>query len=126
MSSNHPDPMLKSRAELLFPTHLIPRLRDLRGEEWRELVDRVSALPETHPDSLAFVLMIVDLNECLKCHSRSYKYLRGCALCSTQLLHSFKGSDAELMQRYRKAQQQVWQRLQINADVNADELSIAA
>ena len=35
-----------SKAELLFPAHLIPNLRDLRGPEWRELVDRVAALRE--------------------------------------------------------------------------------
>ena len=53
-----------TKAELLFPATLIPSLRDLRGEEWRALVDRVAALPETHPDSLAFVLMMIELDGC--------------------------------------------------------------
>ena len=65
-----------TKAELLFPATLIPSLRDLRGEEWRALVDRVAALPETHPDSLAFVLMMIELDGCLKCNSNNYKFLR--------------------------------------------------
>ena len=36
---------LQAKAELLFPAHLISSLRDLRGEEWRALVDRVATLP---------------------------------------------------------------------------------
>ena len=48
------------RTELLFPPSLIPDLRDLREKKWRELVDYVSPLPETHPDKLAFCLMAKD------------------------------------------------------------------
>ena len=58
-----------SRTELLFPTHLIPDLRNLRGEEWRELVDCIVPLPETHQDKLAFCLMMIRLNACLNCVS---------------------------------------------------------
>jgi hypothetical protein len=122
MSMNIPEKPISSNAEILFPSRYIPILRDLRGDEWRALVDEVSDLPERHPDSLAFVLMVIELNECLKCHSRSYKYLRGCALCATQLIQSFKGTDAELLQRYRMAQQKIWHRLQADPDT----LSMAA
>ena len=78
---------------MLFPAHLISNLRSLRGEEWRALVDRVAALPETHPDSLAFVLMMIELDGCLRCNSNNYKFLRGCFLCATQTVQSYKGSD---------------------------------
>ena len=37
---------LNPRTELLFPPHLIPDLKDLRGEVWRELVEHVAALPD--------------------------------------------------------------------------------
>lgn len=92
-----------AKAELLFPAHLIPSLRDLRGEEWRALVDRVSALPETDPDSLAFVLLMIELDGCLRCNSNNYKFLRGCFLCATQTVQSYKGSDSELLELYAKA-----------------------
>jgi hypothetical protein len=101
------DQQIHAKAELLFPARLIPVLRDLRGETWAELVDRVAVLPDTHPDSLAFVLMMVELGDCMKCHSNYYKFLRGCALCSMQTIQSFKGTDAELMWRYRKAQDEI-------------------
>ena len=97
------DYIVHAKAELLFPAHLISSLRDLRGEEWRTLVDRVSALPETHPDSLAFVLMMIELDGCLKCNSNNYKFLRGCYLCATQTIQSYKGSDSDLLDLYSRA-----------------------
>lgn len=102
----------QAKAELLFPAHLISSLRDLRGEEWRALVDRVAALPETHTDSLAFVLMMVELDGCMKCNSNNYKFLRGCYLCATQTVQSFKGSDQELLDLYSRAKQELSLQLQ--------------
>lgn len=114
--------MINARAELLFPAHLIPILRDLRGDAWRQLVDRVAALPDTHPDSLAFVWMMIKLGACMKCHSNNYRFLRGCALCSTQTIQSFKGSDAELIRLYHKAQAELDRCMQNGSG----ELSLAA
>ena len=113
-----------SQAELLFPAHMINCLRDLRGEEWQLLVDQVAALPETHPDSLAFVLMMIELDGCLRCNSNNYKFLRGCFLCATQAVHSYKGSDGELVDLYQRAKQQLTLNLQ-NGLINI-ELSLAA
>ncbi|GIV78867.1 hypothetical protein FKZ61_008595 [Litorilinea aerophila] len=112
-----------AKAELLFPAHLISALRDLRGEEWRALVDRVAALPETHPDSLAFVLMMIELDGCLKCNSNNYKFLRGCYLCATQTVQSFKGSDSDLIDLYNKAKKELNTHLQ--QGVRPNELSLA-
>jgi len=109
------DLIVHTKAELLFPAQLISSLRDLRGEEWRALVDRVSALPETHQDSLAFVLMMIELDGCLKCNSNNYKFLRGCYLCATQTVQSFKGSDADLLELYGKARQELSQHLSQNS-----------
>jgi hypothetical protein len=101
-----------TKAELLFPATLIPSLRDLRGEEWRALVDRVAALPDTHPDSLAFVLMMIELDGCLKCNSNNYKFLRGCFLCATQTVQSYKGSDQDMLALYNRAKQELSTHLQ--------------
>lgn len=103
---------VQSKAELLFPAHLIPALRELRSEEWADLVDRVAALPETHPDSLAFVLMVIELDGCLKCNSNNYKFLRGCYLCATQTIQSFKGTDDELINMYKRAKKELNSSLQ--------------
>jgi hypothetical protein len=78
-------------------------LRDMRGEEWRDLIDRVTVVPDNHPDKLAFVLMMVRLNICMECETDSYRAMRGCAMCATQTLRRYHGSDKELFKMYDKA-----------------------
>lgn len=89
--------------EILFPNYVIAMLRDLRGEEWRKLVDRVGELPENHPEVLGFVLMMIRLNGCMECETDSYRAMRGCAMCATQTLHRYKGSDQDLLNAYARA-----------------------
>lgn len=96
---------LITRTELLFPPHLIPDLGDLRGEEWRVLVEHVASLPETHPDTLAFCLMMIRLNACLGCVSGSYRFMRGCELCSQQTISRFQGTDEELIRLFYQAKE---------------------
>ncbi len=95
------------KAELLFPPRLIPILKNLRGPEWAALVDRVMKLPETDPDSLAFSLMMIRLDGCVKCHEGSFKYMRGCHLCATQTVMQFKGTDNDMIQLYLKARRDI-------------------
>jgi hypothetical protein len=94
-------------SELLFPPYAIAPLRDLRGPEWQALVKRVAALPETHPDSLAFSMMMMRLDGCLTCETDSYKAMRGCVQCALQTIRRFKESDAELIRLYDQAQADV-------------------
>lgn len=95
------------KAEILFPPKLIPALRDLRGPEWAALVNDVAKLPETHPDVLAFCLMMIELDGCMNCYAGSYKFMRGCAACAKQTIAQYKGSDAELLKLYKQSQKQV-------------------
>lgn len=95
------------KAELLFPPRLIPSLRDLRGPDWAVLVERLAKLPETDRDSLAFSLMMVRLDGCVKCHEGSFKYMRGCQLCATQTIMQFKGTDEDLLLLYAKARRDI-------------------
>jgi hypothetical protein len=113
-----------SKAELLFPVHLISSLRDLRGDQWRILVDQVALLPDTHPDSLAFVLMMIELDGCLRCNSNNYKFLRGCFLCATQTVQSFKGSDSDLLDLYQRAKKTIHR--QLEQGVRPGALSLVA
>ena len=96
-------------SELLFPPYAVKPLRGLRGPEWDDLITRIDALPETHPDSLAFSLMMIRLDGCLTCETDSYKAMRGCAQCAIQTIRRFKEDDEDLLQLYREAQ----------ADINA-------
>ncbi len=95
------------KAEILFPYTLIPRLHDLRGPQWSALVDRVSALPETHPDNLAFCLLMIRMDGCLKCYSGSYKFMRGCEACAIQSIMQFKGDEDELLKAYELARSEL-------------------
>lgn len=92
-----------AKNELLFPDHIIPALRELRSDEWRKLVDHVTSLPETHPERLAFSLMMIRLDGCLECETDSYRAMRGCTMCATQTLRRFKGSDFDLKDAYEEA-----------------------
>ncbi len=104
-------PQVYRKYELLFTPHLIPKLRNLREEEWARLIDRLSSLPETHPDALAFSLMMVELGGCLGCEMDSYRAQRGCALCSRHTIRSFKESDQQLIELYEEARQAIIQQL---------------
>jgi hypothetical protein len=106
-------PQVYRKYELLFTPHLISELRDLRGEEWRKLIDYLSTLPETHPDALAFSLMMIRLGSCLTCEMDSYRAQRGCALCARQSVLSFKGTDKELIQRYERAKKEIGRYLEV-------------
>lgn len=94
-------------SELLFPPYAIAPLENLRGPEWQALVQRVAALPETHPDSLAFSLMMMRLDGCLTCETDSYKAMRGCVQCAIQTIRRFKEDDDELFKLYGEAQDDV-------------------
>jgi hypothetical protein len=94
---------LNLRTELLFPPRLIAELKDLRGDPWRELVERISSLPETDPDSLAFCLTMIRLSGCLTCFSGSYRFMRGCYLCTQQAVARYQGTDEELLQLYERS-----------------------
>jgi hypothetical protein len=95
------------KADLLFPPRMIASLRNLRGPEWAALVDRVMKQPETDPESLAFTLMMVRLDGCVKCHEGSFKYMRGCQVCAVQTVMQFKGTDEDLLVLYQKARRDV-------------------
>lgn len=92
-----------TRNELMFPSSTIHRLRDARGEAWRTLVDRVTTLPETHEEVLAFMLMMIRLNGCLPCETDSYRAMRGCTMCALQTLRRFKEPDQVLFDLYDEA-----------------------
>jgi hypothetical protein len=89
--------------QIMFPPSVIPSLRDVCGAEWRRLVDRVSALDETHPESLAFSLMMIRLDGCLDCETDSFRALRGCAACALQTVRRYRSNERELLRLYRVA-----------------------
>lgn len=93
--------------ELFFPPELIPKLADLRDGDWRKFVEKIAMIPETHADTLAFMMLIVQLGGCLSCGPGSFRHMKGCLSCSRQAIGSFKGSHAELMAMFEEAREEV-------------------
>lgn len=88
---------------LLFPRAAIPALRNVRGPRFAQLVDHIIQLPECHEETLAFMLMMIQLNGCVSCATDSYRAMNGCSLCAYRVLKRFKGSDEDLFDRYQNA-----------------------
>lgn len=93
--------------EILFPHHVITSLRKLRGPKWQTLVDRIAKLPETHEETLAFMMMMIRLDGCMACETDSYRAMRGCAACALQTLRRYKGDDEELIEQFQASLEEV-------------------
>jgi hypothetical protein len=99
--------MYNTDTELLFPPRVIPGLRNLRGELWQGLVDRILELEPTHVERMAFVLLMIRLGSCTSCHADSFRALRGCTQCASQTIRRYRGSDQELMGMFEDARQEI-------------------
>ncbi len=107
---------MSSRTEFLFAHWAVSALKDLRGPRWRALVERVAGLPSTHPDALAFALMMVRLNGCARCDAKRYRERDGCARCSRWVLTTLsKENEASLLARFRAAQREIARALENDA-----------
>lgn len=93
--------------ELLFPSRVIPTLRNLRGAAWRELVDQVLNKDLSDIDNLAFVLMMIRLGGCSSCQADSFRALRGCTQCAYQTIRRYRGDDEDLLQLFTDARKEI-------------------
>lgn len=89
--------------DLIFPPHLIPGLKNLRGFIWKELIDHLSDLDCLTTDRLAFILMMVNLSGCVTCQADSYKAMRGCAQCASVTIKRFRGNDQDLFIKFSES-----------------------
>lgn len=94
--------MYNPDTEFIFPTRLIPLLREQRSLEWRAIVDTVLAAPAAAPERIAFVVMMARLNKCAACKADSFWGLRGCTACVQATLQRLRLEDRDLIQRYKK------------------------
>jgi hypothetical protein len=99
--------MYQSDTEMLFPTRVIPSLRNLRGPVWKALVETVAVVADGEEPTLAFGLMMIRLNGCLTCHSDSYRAMRGCTVCAQQSITRYKEADDGLVKLFQKASHEV-------------------
>jgi hypothetical protein len=99
--------MFNSDTELFFPIRVIPTLNDIRGEEWIELVNRLSGDEASDLEKIAFSALIIKLAGCPACDADSFRAMRGCTQCAKMIVKRYKGSDAELLEQYRQCKQDV-------------------
>lgn len=90
--------MYNSDTDLLFPLRVIPSLRNLKGTDWQELIDRVVDGDAT--EQQAFVLMMVRLCGCTACDADSFRAMRGCSQCSRLTIKRYRGTDGELITQF--------------------------
>lgn len=97
--------MLNTDTEILFPLRVIPSLRSLRGDKWKDLIDRLS-LPDVEESELAaFSLMMVRLGGCTACNADSFRAMRGCTHCARLSVKRYKGSDEDLLELFNNARE---------------------
>lgn len=99
--------MTLNTTEFLFPPRLIPELNDLRGEEWRELIELMSQKDPISIERIGFELFIVRLNNCITCHIDSYRSLHGCLRCTRQTISRYRGNDHELINLYKNTTKEI-------------------
>ncbi len=99
--------MFNTDTELLFPTRVIPALRNLRGEEWKQLIDRLITLNADNLDLVAFTAMIAKLASCNACNADSFRAMRGCTQCARLIIRRYKGSDHDLIELFNNSRQEV-------------------
>ena len=98
---------MRMRLEILFPHSRVSGLKNLHDEDWKSVVERIAALPETHPDALAFSYMMIKLCNCLNCDLGSYKASLGCSVCSQRTVSAVRDSNQVLMKEFKKAKKEV-------------------
>ena len=100
-------PMVNTQTDLIFHPRLIPEIASQRGKQWSDFVRRVAKTDEVSIDKIAFVLMMSRLAGCTTCSSNSHRALNGCELCARLAIKRYKGSDADLIENYEAALQEV-------------------
>ena len=81
---------------------------------------RVAGLPERHVDALAFSLMMIKMDKCLNCDLGSYKASLGCCACARRAINSFKGTDSQLIGKFKEARKEVLEYLKsTDTDISA-------
>lgn len=97
--------------DIIFPMRAASGLSDMRGEQWKRLVEQARSSPDASEPQLAFSLLLVRLSGCLTCHPNAYRAMKGCTLCSKQSVRRYRGEDAELVDQYNEALVEVRQHL---------------
>lgn len=101
--------MYNPETEILFPAKLIPELRDMRGEKWRQFIDSFSGSAKQAELESGLVLFLVKQGGCVGCTADSFRAMRGCKACSQQTVKRFKGGDEVIINHVLSASKEIGQ-----------------
>ena len=93
--------------ELLFPLRVLPMLRSFRGDEWRQIIDKVINGNANIIEEVAISMVMIEVAGCLTCNSDSFRAIKGCTKCAKHALSKSKRSDQELLEIYETAKESV-------------------
>jgi len=99
--------MFNTDTELLFPLRVIPTLGNLRGQEWKSLIEQLGREETDIDEKIAMTALIAKLAGCAACNIDSFRAMKGCTQCSHLIIKRFKNSDAELINMYQACLQEV-------------------
>jgi hypothetical protein len=99
--------MFNSDTELFFPLRVIPSLKGARGNDWNQLIDRVTQDGADEVDKIAFSALVIKLAACQGCDADSFRAMRGCTQCARTIVKRYKGSDQELMDQFELCKKDV-------------------
>jgi len=115
--------MYNPNTEVLFPLRTAQFLKELRGDLWNELVNRVTNENIEFIEKLAFSWMMVHLCNCVSCNADSFRATRGCINCSSQTIRRFHGDDKDLIKVYQDSCLEVEKHLKIPRKRKVNNLS---
>jgi hypothetical protein len=95
--------MYNADTELLYPIRVTSSLRNIRNEQWAQLIDCVTNDKVATLDQLAFTLLMVKIDGCVNCNTDSFRAMRGCTQCAKQNIKRFRGGDQELINQFNQA-----------------------
>lgn len=104
--------MYNEDTELLFPMRVAAQLRDLRGNSWRELINRITSPDASLLDQSAFTLLMVQMNNCLGCSADSFRGMRGCTQCARLNVRRSRAQDDDLLAQFEQCRKEVHRFLQ--------------
>jgi len=99
--------MYNPDTEMIFPIRVIQELQSLRGKTWQSLVSSITEHPSVELEQLSFVLFMVRTAGCITCNSDAFRAMKGCTQCAMQSIRRYRGEDAELIQQYLLAKEEV-------------------
>lgn len=102
-----PSLMQDDGIDLLFPSYVVPSLKNLRGSIWQDLIERINNLEILEKDRLAFILLMVNLSGCITCQADSFKAMRGCTQCASLTVRRFRGNDQDLLFRFQESRREL-------------------